>query len=336
MQRQDESSRNAMRHGLQTVPELAEAGGQGELRVPRAPAESFPEEGALHEITHLPYQPWCAWCVMEKGRAKPHLQRPVESVKVPEFVMDFCYLFQDPKRRHEPGDQAWATTLVMVDVAAQNPLCAAISTKSDENAYLTAMCAAFVKQMAYATTVLKVDPEPPLRSWAEKIAVRASADVIQPKIETAPGFSSRSIGAVGRAQDAVEGQRLELETHLSLEVTPAMDVWPWLTRHAGWLLDVKANTKTAFENCFGKPYQGEVMKFAEAALYRVTVSPSGKSRDGVRQGCADARFVRGIWVGKTTESDEHLFATDTGVYTTRTVKRVPDSERKRADLVRSL
>ena len=43
-----------------------------------------------------------------------------------------------PKRRHQPGDQAWATTLVMVDVAAQNPLSAAISTKSDENAYLSA------------------------------------------------------------------------------------------------------------------------------------------------------------------------------------------------------
>ena len=32
--------------------------------------------------------------------------------------MDFCYLLQDPKRRHQPGDQAWATTIVMVDVAA--------------------------------------------------------------------------------------------------------------------------------------------------------------------------------------------------------------------------
>ena len=83
---------------------------------------------------------------MGKGRAKPHLQRPVESVKIPEFEMDFFHLLQDPKRRREPGDQAWATTLVMVDVAAHNPLCAAISTKSDENAYLTAMCAAFVKR----------------------------------------------------------------------------------------------------------------------------------------------------------------------------------------------
>ena len=43
-------------------------------------------------------------------------------------------MLQDPKRRHELGDQALATTLVMVDVAAQNPLCAAISSMSDESA----------------------------------------------------------------------------------------------------------------------------------------------------------------------------------------------------------
>ena len=36
------------------------------------------------------------------------------------------------------------------------------------------------------------------------------------------------------------------------------------------------------------------------------------------------------------ESDEHLFANELGVYTTRTVKRVPDSEQKCADLVRRL
>ena len=117
--------------------------------------------------------------------------------------------------------------------------------------------------------------------------------------ETALRFSSQSIGAVERAQDAVEGQirclRLELETRLPLEVTPAMDVWPWLVGDAGWLLDrfhVKGK-KERSKTVLGKPNQGEVMKFAEAALFRVTVSPGGRIRDGIRQGRADARFVRG-------------------------------------------
>ena len=141
----------------------------------------------------------------------------------------------------------------------------------------------------------------------------------------------------------MEGQirclRLELETRLSIEVTTAMNVWPWLVRHAGWLLEryhVQGNKKTAFEDCFGKPYQGEEMKFAEAALFRVAMSPSGRNRDGLRQGRADASFVRGMWLGKTTESDEHLFANEMEVHTTRTVKRVPDTEQKRADLVKGL
>ena len=107
-------------------------------------------------------------------------------------------------QRHQPGDQAWATTLVMFDVAAQNPMCAALSTKSDETAYLSALCTAFVKRMAYAKPFLEVDPEPALKLLADKIALRASADGIQLKVETAPTFSSESIGAVGRPQDAVK------------------------------------------------------------------------------------------------------------------------------------
>ena len=170
--------------------------------------------------------------------------------------MDFCYLLQDLKRRHQPGDQAWATTLAMVVVAAKNPLCAAISTKSEESPHLSAMCAACVKRMAYAKAVLKVDPEPALKLLADKIAVRASADGIRLKVETAPRFSSQSIGAVGRAQDAVEGQirclRLELERRLSIEVTPATDVRLWLVRHAGWLLGRQALKNTRCEGRSGK------------------------------------------------------------------------------------
>ena len=116
---------------------------------------------------------------------------------------------------------------VMVDVAAQNPMCAALSTKSDENAYLSALCAAFVKRMACAKAVLKVDPEPALKLLADKIALRASADGIQLKVETAARFSSQSIGAVGRAKDAVEGQNRSLRLELGAA---------WLVRHAGWLL----------------------------------------------------------------------------------------------------
>ena len=72
-----------------------------------------------------------------------------------------------------------------------------------------------------------------------------------------------------------------------MEETPALDVWPWLVRHAGWLFErhhVKGNKNTVFEDCFGKPYHREVMKFAEAALFRLAVSLSGRVRSEIRQG----------------------------------------------------
>ena len=61
----------------------------------------------------------------------------MESVKVPEFEMDFCHLLRDPK--------AETSALWTDDVAAQNPMCAALSTMSDENAYLSALRTAFVQ-----------------------------------------------------------------------------------------------------------------------------------------------------------------------------------------------
>ena len=83
--------------------ELAEAGGQGELRVPRAPDSPSSEERARNEITHIHRINRCVQGASWRGRAKLHMQRPVENVKIPEFEIDFCYSLQDPKRRHEPG-----------------------------------------------------------------------------------------------------------------------------------------------------------------------------------------------------------------------------------------
>ena len=76
--------------------------------------------------------------------------------------MDLCYLLQALKRPHQPGDQAWITTLVVVDVSAQIPMSSALSTKSYETAYLPALCTAFVKRMADAEAVLR-------RHWATRL-----------------------------------------------------------------------------------------------------------------------------------------------------------------------
>ena len=74
MQKQGENSRNAMRQACGPFQRTCRGRRTGRTPCVAGPEEPSLEERASHEITHLPYQPWCAWCVMEKGRAKLDLR----------------------------------------------------------------------------------------------------------------------------------------------------------------------------------------------------------------------------------------------------------------------
>ena len=140
----------------------------------------------------------------------------------------------------------------------------------------------------------------------------------------------------------MEGQtrslRLELETRLSMEVTPAVDVWAWLVRHAGWLLEryhhVEGTRRQHSKIVSGKRYQEEVMKFAEAALFRLAVSPNGRVRNEIKQGRADDDFS--VAYGLARPQNPMNISSLRIQECTQRVKRVPDTEQRRANLVRSL
>ena len=51
------------------------------------------EEIEQHELTHVPYQPWCTSCVMARGRQDRCLvdERRKKDREIPTISMDFCY-----------------------------------------------------------------------------------------------------------------------------------------------------------------------------------------------------------------------------------------------------
>ena len=62
-------------------------------------------------------------------------------------------------------------------------------------------------------------------------------------------------------------------------------------------------------------------------LYRHAHSKSGRKPGSKRQKKADARFERGIMLGKSNESDEFLIGTDeSGIMTARTVRRLEQTK----------
>ena len=71
-----------------------EAEVQRALRDPGTPSKAEREE---HELTHLPYRPWCDACV--RGRAKDKMSlRLTEAYShscVPRVRMDYCYFTEN-------------------------------------------------------------------------------------------------------------------------------------------------------------------------------------------------------------------------------------------------
>ena len=86
---------------------VPEAGGQGELRVPRAPDEPSAEERARHEVTHLPYQPWCAWCVMCETALAATSGRRQNIHSYDTFVLVQRIRTLPAQMFHSPCEHAW-------------------------------------------------------------------------------------------------------------------------------------------------------------------------------------------------------------------------------------
>eukprot|EP00972_Heterocapsa_arctica_P029854 4399049-Heterocapsa_arctica.AAC.1 len=52
-----------------------------------------------------------------------------------------------------------------------------------------------------------------------------------------------------------------------------------------------------YRSVYGHDYRGEVYEFTDAIMARVAILPATK---------LDPRWVMGLWIGKTTDSDENI------------------------------
>eukprot|EP00971_Amphidinium_carterae_P238789 4740254-Amphidinium_carterae.1 len=79
-------------------------------------------------------------------------------------------------------------------------------------------------------------------------------------------------------------------------------------------------------------YRGSLVQFGETCLFRVSFSSSGRFRQA-KVGKADLRFQKGLFVGKSYDGDEWMMLTPSGMFTSRTLKRLPLESQCDAQLV---
>ena len=111
----------------------------------------------------------------------------------------------------------------------------------------------------------------------------------------------------------MRGSRLlKLKRNVALTIFGAQHpLYMWSLLHACWLHNrfCVQHGLTPFERATGCLYEGKVCCYGEAVLgYLRTTAKAGP------------KWQKGIWLGKTTQNDVNILATDKGIFLTRCVE----------------
>ena len=121
-----------------------------------------------------------------------------------------------------------------------------------------------------------------------------------------------------------------------VDIDPISAASARILRHSVWLLNGYQPHKggaTSFERLTGSPYRSPILPLF--AMVECLI-PSDRKPGGVLVVAkATPRTFRSMWVGRTEESDEHLFANDIGhVMRARTVRRCVENENSGSDVIK--
>ena len=300
-----------------------------ELAAPAPPSEVARR---LHELTHLPYEPWCEACVRGRGKDLPHygLQRgELDEARLRPMV---CMDWFDVASSGEDGKRVEGTTVTLLLTDAETGYVAAIPSPSkgqEMYTHLTKMVITFLKVMRHEKLKIRADQEPALKALIGMVKEQWPHRIL---VEESPLYSSQSNGRAERAIQTVRrlaaSLRVATELRYEMALSSGMVAWPWLIRHAAWLhnrFHVKYNGRTCYEEFYQTRYKNEVVAFGECVLFMEPYPASRRKKQGKRRQKMDASMEPGIWLGRTEESDEHLVGTSRGVQRCRTVRRREES-----------
>ncbi len=276
---------------------------------PKGPTDA---ERRRHVLTHQPYRSWCDACVEGRGKESPHKSVTAEkkATRVSRVQLDYFFLKKMKDGHVRP-------LLTAVDTE-KGGIHVNMAVKKGHCPYTEATLANSLNSFGLTgELVLQCDKESGLLDVANRVAARRKG--ITKVIETAKN-SSKAAGDVERMHQTLEGMirtaTIALEKHYGVELGIESIVLPWLVRHQGWIANhffVREDGQTFFQRMNNVPYTSTVLEFGEIVEAKL------QSKD-VMNAKLEARWTRGVWLGRATESDEHIVGTAQGVMRTRSVR----------------
>ena len=125
--------------------------------VPREPSQS---EKMQHELTHIPFQPWCTSCVKDKAQAEPHkpTERIIEDSELLVVQCDYLVL----KNVAATGGLKVLSTYVRTFGYGMSTV---VEMEGATDTFATVWAVKMLSCLGLSDIILQCEPEPSLIKW---------------------------------------------------------------------------------------------------------------------------------------------------------------------------
>ena len=291
---QDVDVKPVVRDPMDDDQVLVESGTEMTL-VPREPSEF---EKQKHNLTHIPFQPWCTSCVKGKAQADPHkrTERIIEDSELPVIQCDYLML----------KDTAGTGGLKVLSMYVRTfgyGMSTVVETKGPTDMYATMWAVKMLNFLGLSDIIMQCDPEPSLIKWAESVKSKRTERTV---IRSSPRRSHQSNGGVENYQKQLQGQVRTMLAAMqeNTKYRPSADnaLMRWIVRHAAWLIPRfrGSEIQSPFYCAMGGPYRGKLVEFGETVLAHLPEVGKGSGNPAPK--LAD-RWKSGVCLGKSDLTD---------------------------------
>ena len=262
------------------------------------PSPPSREQQLIHEITHMPFAPWCPHCVAMRSmpdRSEGLVEGPRD---VPCISYDFCYTGDDPESNEfvakEPKSEEDLHGLLCCLVAHDSSTGSVLAVPCESKAstrHLGVELMRFIQSLGHATVQIKCDSEPATLSLQKAIVTARQRLGLKTLEQNPPIHHHQSNGAVQKAVDLIRKLAMAMvqcvREKAGVEIIVQHPLFAWSFVHAAWVRNRFAvrGGLTSYERCTGNAYTGRLVPYGEPVFSEVIPRKKG-----------NPRFVRALFI----------------------------------------
>ena len=277
---------------------------------PKPVYEPTPEERALHMLTHLPKADCCESCTATRSR-EDNFETSKKKYDGSLVSMDFKFTGTRDEENAKDVKDALCVSLVMVDQESKFVHAIPVPSKEVTSYLVEEVCR--VLMLMEKKVILRTDTEPSMLSLRSQVQLIRKMNKLETEIQDVSPDAHQGL-QVERWVQTVRNLSKTLvysvmlmgaEKEAKVKITSESTLYPWLARHACFLLDrfVIQGGKTPFEVLFDRAYKGALAPWGSTVLARPLPKVKEKGEP----------WKKGIFVGKDHVSNANLVSTSTGI-----------------------